>query len=249
MAMPYSETKKIFNAAAATADATFKADAAASVQISITTAGFSGTLDFQGALDANGTYANLPYMVMGSSQNLPSSAQLSFTTETATTTFIVLAPMPFMKVVMTRSAGTITAYSRVFSSPLLMPQAPSGKRGAWTKTHAPSGGGQATVTQASAGAGLKNVMTGLMVSGIATGAVTAEKVTFVLRDGASGSGTVIWGFDIEPLAAAAGNFSFVHSVTGLWIPGTAATAMSFESNDPTDTDLTLQINAQGEVTT
>jgi hypothetical protein len=246
MALPYSENSKLFSAASATADATFDAGYAAQVQISITTAGFTGTLDIQGKLTSEGTFANLPYVVLGSYAPATFS-QLSFTTETATTTYVVLMPMPFMKVVMTRSAGTITAYQRGLSTafPLPVLDAP---RGAWSFTHAPAGGAQATGTKASAGTGLKNVLTGFTVSALATGAVTAEKVTFVLRDGATGAGTIIYGFDMEPLAAAAGNTNTQFGLSGLWIPGTAATAMCFESNDPTDTDLTLTINAWGEVT-
>jgi hypothetical protein len=119
-------------------------------------------------------------------------------------------------------------------------------RAPWRLTAAGAGGGIASATQASAGAGLKNVLKGLSFSIVAAGAVTAEKVTLVVRDGAAGAGTIIWQMDVEVVAAAAINIA-QHTVSGLHLEGTAATAMTVESNDPTDTDIFITVNAHGEV--
>ena len=119
----------------------------------------------------------------------------------------------------------------------------------WTLSNVGAGGAQATASKASAGAGLKNVCRGFWVSVQATGAIaTAEAVTIVIRDGATGAGTVLWSFVVlVPINAAVGSLIYQGGLSDIYLEGTAATAMTIESNDPTDTDIIISVNAWGEV--
>ena len=74
------------------------------------TTGFSGTLDFQGKPHAGGEWVNLPYVTLGGAV-APSTAQVSLSVSTATLTYVVAA-MAQMRVVMTRSAGSIAGYGQ-----------------------------------------------------------------------------------------------------------------------------------------
>lgn len=309
MAMPFSSTYPLFLAAAATANANLVDPGSASaIQLSVTTTGFSGTLDIQGRLDPSDTFVNLQYVTLVAGSLTPAVAQLSYSTQTATTTYVAIAPMPYMRIVMTRSAGTITMYGRGYSEPFALPVTTTGGVAAtdlgkaedaghtsgdtgvfvlgvrndngttafsgtnldytpiatdsagrlwamtaanspWTITHAPAAAAQATISRASAGAGLKNVMRGFMVSVIASGAVTAETVIVNIRDGATGAGTVLWSAAIEvPTLAGAGTVSgSPFGVSGLYLPGTAATAMTIESSAAPGANIAVRVNAWGEV--
>jgi hypothetical protein len=123
MALPYSAVKRVFNAAVLTATSTADGffQPAAAVQLLIVNTGFTGTLDIQGSLTYDGTYVNLPYAIMAVGPVATAVAQLSYTTNTANHHIVVLAPMPFMKFVMTRSAGSITMDARVFSNAFHLP--------------------------------------------------------------------------------------------------------------------------------
>lgn len=119
MALPYSEIAEVFKAAAADAVGsipTSLSGAAAVVQIEVATAGYTGTYDIQGRVHQQGTWVNLPYVVQATGMLEPAVAQVSETTDTGTVIYIVIAPMPFMRINMARSAGAITAYARGFSS-------------------------------------------------------------------------------------------------------------------------------------
>ena len=120
----------------------------------------------------------------------------------------------------------------------------------WSITHAPPAATQATISQASAGAALKNVMRGFMVSVIASGATTAETVIINIRDGATGAGTVLWSMAIEvPTLAAAGAVPGVpFDMTDLYLVGTAATAMTIEAAGAPGANIAIRVNAWGEVT-
>lgn len=97
----------------------------------------------------------------------------------------------------------------------------------WSVTHAPSANTVATVTQASPGAGLKNVVTGLTVI-LAAGASAPSAITVTahLRDGASGVGTPkkSWAMSIP---AVAGSMNGVVR-NQMWIEMTAATQTTLE---------------------
>lgn len=99
-------------------------------------------------------------------------------------------------------------------------------RSAWTASHAPSAATQATATKASAGAGLKNVCTSIAASFIPSGSATAVVKSLRLRDGATGAGTILWEIYLG-LQTAAGQGMGI-AMSNLWIPGTAATAMTIE---------------------
>lgn len=110
---------------------------------------------------------------------------------------------------------------------------PGARRGAsatgssWTSVHTPAANTRATTTRAAAGAGVRNVCTGLTVT-LAAGAVapSAVQVTVTLRDGASGAGTVKWAA-VLALTAVAGQL--VGAVKdNLWIEGSPNTAMTLE---------------------
>lgn len=97
----------------------------------------------------------------------------------------------------------------------------------WTSVHQPAANTQATTTKAAAGAGVTNVCTGITVT-LAAGstAPSAVQLSVVLRDGASGAGTVKWAGVLSLPATAGASVGITRS--GLWIEGTANTAMTLE---------------------
>ncbi len=85
----------------------------------------------------------------------------------------------------------------------------------------------ASATLAAGAAGVRHICTGITATiGAGATAPTAIQLTVVLRDGASGAGTIKWQAVIS-LPATAGAMSGV-ARSDLWIPGTAATAMTLE---------------------
>lgn len=95
--------------------------------------------------------------------------------------------------------------------------------GEWAINQAPAAATQATVTRAAAGAGVRHVCKSITVSIAAVAAQGA--ITFNLRDGASGAGTILW---TVTLIAPAGNGRDV-TIGNLNIVGSANTAMTLES--------------------
>lgn len=114
-------------------------------------------------------------------------------------------------------AATTTANALLVSRP-----------GQWTQTHAPAVNTVATKSQAAAGTGIRNVCQWLTITlaNNNTGSVQTL-ITFHLRDGATGAGTILASFTLA-LPATAGECR-VLTLTGLNIPGTANTAMTLES--------------------
>ena len=90
-----------------TEDISVRRGAQAIVQLDLT--GFSGTFDIQGKAHPDADYVNLPYQRVDTIAT-PATAQISTTTITATQLYKILAPMPYMQIVMTRSAGTLAVY-------------------------------------------------------------------------------------------------------------------------------------------
>ena len=105
--------------------------------------------------------------------------------------------------------------------------AQSAAANAWELDEAPAANTQATETRTAGAAGVRHVATGIQAFIGANGtAPTAAQLDVVLRDGAAGAGTIIWeGVLSIPATAGAVNGLVL---TGLWIPGTAATAMTLE---------------------
>jgi hypothetical protein len=97
----------------------------------------------------------------------------------------------------------------------------------FTVNHVPAANTQATKNQAAAGSGLCNVCTGISATWSADGtAPTAAQRYVYLRDGASGSGTILWAGTLS-LPATAGASTGI-AISGLWIKGTANTSMTLE---------------------
>lgn len=97
----------------------------------------------------------------------------------------------------------------------------------WTASHVPAVNTVATVTKATAGAGVRNICTGFTVTLAAnTTAPSAVQVTVSLIDGSAGGTTYLWRTQITIPATAGAITGFVRS--GIWLPGTANTAMTLE---------------------
>lgn len=105
------------------------------------------------------------------------------------------------------------------------------KPSSWIVTSAPSSG---TVGSASiaAEAGVRHVADCVAFSADSGGAVTAAAGTFVIRDGATGAGTVVWNYAVAHAVAAAAGVDTILPVNfcGLNIVGTTNTAMTAEFN-------------------
>ncbi len=99
--------------------------------------------------------------------------------------------------------------------------------GQWTQTHAPAVNTAATKSQAAGATGVRNVCQWLVctLANDATGSVQTG-LAFNLRDGATGAGTILATFTLS-LPATAGDCRTL-ALSGLNIPGTAATAMTLE---------------------
>lgn len=95
--------------------------------------------------------------------------------------------------------------------------------GEWTLTNAPAATTQATATRAAGGALVRHVLKSIQAS-LQAVAAQAAPVTVVVRDGATGTGTILWQ---DRLMAPIG-FSDRISVDGLNIVGSLATAMTIE---------------------
>jgi hypothetical protein len=99
--------------------------------------------------------------------------------------------------------------------------------GQWAVTNAPAVNTQATISKAAGAAGVYHVCTGLTctLANDATGSAQANLI-FNLRNGATGAGTILASFALS-VPATAGACQ-VLPLTGLNIPGSAATAMTLE---------------------
>ena len=103
----------------------------------------------------------------------------------------------------------------------------------------------ATVTQASAGPGLKNVCTAITVtfSGNASSAVAVGTV-FTLRDGAAG--TILWSGTIW-ITATAGDSDSI-PIAPIWIEGSAATAMILAAEAAGGVNTLQTVSMSGTIT-
>lgn len=200
---------------------------AAAMTLRVDLTGFSGTIDIQGRPDADNDWMNL-ITRRSDGTSLPTTGQITTTTITGNRDYRILNPMPYMRVVMTRSAGSIES-SMLYASEQDNPIPTAGvARGGAYYSHFPAANAQATIGAAAAPAGFKNVCTQITVT-FAAGATApaAIQVNAKLIDGASGGGTILWG-GVFALPAVAGA-STGASPSGWW-EGTAATAMTLEFN-------------------
>lgn len=95
--------------------------------------------------------------------------------------------------------------------------------GSWSVTNTSAAAGTATVSKAAGAAGVRHIATGFTAS-IAAGAAAQTPLTFVIRDGATGVGTIIW---TGVLSAPANDSANVGQALPNLV-GSAATAMTIE---------------------
>lgn len=98
--------------------------------------------------------------------------------------------------------------------------------GQWTSVHAPNANTIATTTKAAGGSGVRHVITGISATLYNAQALAASDSKVYLRDGASGSGTIVWAAHLGAIAGA-GNTDKVH-LTGLNIVMSSNTAATLE---------------------
>lgn len=93
-----------------------------SLIIEIETAAFSGTLDIKGRANPDGTYTNLAYQEIDiDGTRAPTNDQLSYTTSTARTRYLVPLAAFDTELVMTRSAGSISVRVTGSGMPIILP--------------------------------------------------------------------------------------------------------------------------------
>ena len=98
---------------------------------------------------------------------------------------------------------------------------------AFALVSAPAVSTQATVTQAAAGTGVRNVCNGFSFGFSATTALGGiTTVTVNLRDGTTGAGTILRSFQFTLAAAVVA--PLVYGIAGLQLQGSLATAMTLE---------------------
>ena len=99
----------------------------------------------------------------------------------------------------------------------------------WSVTHAPAAANQATASRAAAGATLRHICTAISITVVGnTAAPAAQVLTFNLRDGATGAGTILasWTVGVEAVAGK----TVPINLSGLAIPGSLNTAMTLEGS-------------------
>lgn len=115
----------------------------------------------------------------------------------------------------------------------------------WSVVHTPSANAQATASKAAAGAGIKHVCKGYAWSlSSGAGAPTPELITIAIRDGATGAGTILWQETVSLPATAGSNAGRV--VTGLYLVGTANTAMTIETDSAPGANVVASVSFFGE---
>lgn len=100
------------------------------------------------------------------------------------------------------------------------------KPGEWAVNHTPAANTQATITRAAGAAGVRHVCTSISATLIGLAASAETTVLVNLRDGASGAGTILQSWRLL-VTGTTGSETGI-ALTGLNIPGSAATAMTLE---------------------
>ena len=113
----------------------------------------------------------------------------------------------------------------------------------WQISNVAAANTAATVSKAAGTSAQRHVCTGFMFTFSSLGAPTPEVIVLQIRDGATGAGTVIWSGSFS-LPAVAGE-SKAFGLTGLWLVGTAATAMTIETAAGGGANDYLSVNLQG----
>lgn len=98
--------------------------------------------------------------------------------------------------------------------------------GEWAINHTPAVNTVATITRAAGAAGVRHVCRSITATLIGLAAAAETTVLVNLRDGATGAGTILWSTRLLVTGTVGSQVGV--SITGLNIPGTAATAMTLE---------------------
>lgn len=97
--------------------------------------------------------------------------------------------------------------------------------GDWAQGHTPAAATQATTSKAAGAAGVCHVCTSITCVISTVGTAQTAALVFVLRDGATGAGTILWTVQVSlPV-----NYTTVIALSGLNMVGSAATAMTLET--------------------
>lgn len=114
----------------------------------------------------------------------------------------------------------------------------------WTAFHKPAANTVATISKAAGGAAVRHVCKGFMVGLSNNAAAASSAVTVQLRDGATGAGTVLW--ETSMAIPATAFTSQVIAISGLYIVGTANTAMTLEFSGAAGANTLENVNIFGE---
>ena len=111
MAIPYVVSEVVWKDkdASDTKELKSEFERVSSVQLEVSLTGFSGTLDIQGRLGEDIDWYNIPYARQDqASAGTGSVSQITLTTETGIRRYALLGGIRQVRIVMTRTAGTIT---------------------------------------------------------------------------------------------------------------------------------------------
>lgn len=111
----------------------------------------------------------------------------------------------------------------------------------WSSTNFPSTATQATVARNSNASG-RHVLTAFHVSFSTVATTSATLIRWVIRDGATGAGTILWQGTMNQGVA---NTNYAEGMTGLALIGSTNTAMTIEFTAAGTTGSQQAVNMQG----
>lgn len=100
--------------------------------------------------------------------------------------------------------------------------------GNWSVASTPAAATQASATRAAGGAGVRHVCTSIHAAFVLPEPVNQPLIQVVLRDGASGAGSILWGATLGLGVAAITDLTQTISISSLSIVGSVNTAMTLE---------------------
>jgi len=125
MSMPYVVSQVVWNAKAVSETVVLKSELERCkiVVVEVTMAAFSGTVDLQGRISEVSAFSNVPWVRQDqAAAQTPSVSQISETTTTSVVRYVICGWWRQLRIVMTRSAGTITCGVAGSSHAELMPR-------------------------------------------------------------------------------------------------------------------------------
>lgn len=111
MTLPYIVSQAVWNGKAETESVELKSEfeLCKVVVVEITTIGFTGTIDIQGKIHELSAFSNVPWVRQDqAAAQTPSISQIAPSTDTAVYRYVICGYWRRLKLVMTRSAGSIT---------------------------------------------------------------------------------------------------------------------------------------------